>query len=80
MSGAMITYGRSRLALRNSAVRIPFRYGSACLTRCPQAMLEVILKVDGKEQVGYSADCLPRAGLTSHRTRPTRSKSGIWLT
>lgn len=70
MSGALITYGRSRLALRNSAVRIPFRYGSACLTRCPQAMLEVILEVDGKEQVGYSADCLPPSWFDKSPDKP----------
>ena len=56
---AQVQYCESRLVLRNSAVRIPFRYGSACLTRCPQAMLEVVVEVDGKRQVGYSADCLP---------------------
>jgi hypothetical protein len=56
---ADVKYCESRLGLRNSAVRIPFRYGSACLTRCPQAMLELIVEVDGKQQAGYAADCLP---------------------
>jgi hypothetical protein len=49
----------TRLGLRNSAVRIPFRYGSACLTRCPQAVLGVTIEVAGKIQNGYSGDCLP---------------------
>ena len=47
------------LRLRNSILRIPFRYGSACLTRCPQAILQVTVESAGKTQDGYSGDCLP---------------------
>ena len=47
------------LHLRNSILRIPFRYGSACLTRCPQAVLQVTVESAGKTQDGYSGDCLP---------------------
>ena len=47
------------LGLRNSILRIPFRYGSACLTRCPQAVLRVTIEHAGKTQTGYSGDCLP---------------------
>lgn len=49
----------TRLGLRNSTTRIPFRYGSACLTRCPQAVLRVVVEVNGKRQFGFSGDCLP---------------------
>ena len=49
----------SQLGLRNSTTRIPFRYGTACLTRCPQATLRVSIESEGGRQVGYSGDCLP---------------------
>jgi hypothetical protein len=49
----------SRLGLRNSTTRIPFRYGTACLTRCPQATLQVVIESGGRLQAGYSGDCLP---------------------
>ena len=49
----------SRLGLRNSTTRLPFRYGNTCLTRCPQAVLEVTIEADGKLQRGCSGDCLP---------------------
>ena len=48
-----------RLGLRNSTTRIPFRYGTAVLTRCPQATLRVVVEVDGGECQGFSGDCLP---------------------
>lgn len=54
-----ISLKATRLGLRNSTTRIPFRYGRACLTRCPQAVLAATIEVAGKLQVGYSADCLP---------------------
>ncbi len=53
------TLKHSRLGLRNSTTRIPFRYGNTCLTRCPQAVLEATIEVAGRRQAGYSGDCLP---------------------
>lgn len=53
------TLQESRLGLLNSVTRIPFRYGSACLTRCPQAVLRVDIETPDGLQAGYSADCLP---------------------
>ena len=54
---------QTRLGLRNSTTRLPFRYGRACLTRCPQAVFAVTIEVDGHTQRhtqdGYSGDCLP---------------------
>lgn len=49
----------TQLGLRNSTTRLPFRYGKACLTWCPQAVLRVDIEVDGKMHAGYSGDCLP---------------------
>ena len=49
----------SQLALRNSKTRIPFRYGSAVLSRCPQATCRVVIECDGERQEGFSGDCLP---------------------
>lgn len=49
----------SRLALRNSTTRLPFRYGSACMTACPQAVLGVAVEADGRAARGASGDCLP---------------------
>ena len=53
------TLKHSRQGLRNSTTRLPFRYGNTCLTRCPQAVLEVTIEADGKIERGYSGDCLP---------------------
>ena len=49
----------TRVGLLNSTTRIPFRYGKACLTRCPQAIVRVLIEADGKLRAGYSGDCLP---------------------
>ncbi|MFP6694801.1 MAG: hypothetical protein VB875_17385, partial [Pirellulales bacterium] len=49
----------TRLGLRNSVTRIPFRYGKACLTACPQAVLSATIETDGRLVTGYSGDCLP---------------------
>jgi len=48
-----------RLAMRDSRTRLPFRYGSATLSRCPQAVLEVIIEAEGRAARGWSGDCLP---------------------
>lgn len=48
-----------RLGTRPSKTRIPFRYGQACLTECPQALLEIKLEIDGRVVNGYASDCLP---------------------
>jgi hypothetical protein len=54
-----ISLKNSRLGILNSTTRIPFRYGRACLTKCPQATLAVTIEAGGTLQRGYSADCLP---------------------
>lgn len=47
------------LGLRPSHTRIPFKYGEACLTDCPQALLCTEFLIDGQNVSGYAADCLP---------------------
>ncbi|MBA62524.1 MAG: hypothetical protein CMJ76_09185 [Planctomycetaceae bacterium] len=48
-----------RLGIRPSNTRIPFKYGKASLTECPQALLELVLEIQGNVIRGYAADCLP---------------------
>lgn len=40
-------------------LRIPFRYGNTCLTRCPQAILQAVIETEQGTVAGYSGDCLP---------------------
>ncbi|MFP6618358.1 MAG: hypothetical protein VB877_03355, partial [Pirellulaceae bacterium] len=54
-----VSLKESRLGLRNSTVRIPFRYANTCLTRCPQAVMGIVVEIEGTRQVGFSGDCLP---------------------
>ncbi len=54
-----ISIKETQLGLRDSTTRLPFRYGNACLTQCPQAIFQVLLEVEGKQQTGFSGDCLP---------------------
>jgi len=54
-----LALNESHLGLRNSTTRIPFRYGVASLTRCPQAILRVVIECEGRVRQGFSGDCLP---------------------
>ena len=54
-----IAVKETHLGLRNSTTRLPFRYGAACLTRCPQALLCATVEVAGKISSGFAGDCLP---------------------
>jgi hypothetical protein len=49
----------TRLGLRHSTTRLPFRYGSASLTWCPQAIVRVTIEAGGRACTGFSGDCLP---------------------
>ncbi len=53
------TIKRIVLGERNSVTRIAFRYGRACLTECPQAVVELLAESNETLQFGYSGDCLP---------------------
>jgi len=59
MAVTKISLKETRLGLRNSTTRLPFRYGSACLTRCPQAILQATIEHRGKRSRGYAGDCFP---------------------
>jgi hypothetical protein len=54
-----LTLVETQLGLRNSTTRLPFRYGYACLTRCPQAILMARIEIGGRSFSGYSGDCFP---------------------
>lgn len=58
-SSMQIALKEIRLGLRPSVTRIPFRYGKACMTDCPQAVLSVVIEQGAKNQRGFSGDCLP---------------------
>ncbi len=55
----LVSLKSAELGLLDSQTRIAFRYGSACLTACPQAVLEVVVEAGGTRVSGYSGDCLP---------------------
>lgn len=54
-----ISLEETQLGLRNSTTRVPFRYGTACLSRCPQATLRTTIVCGGRRQAGFAGDCLP---------------------
>ncbi|MCP4192924.1 MAG: mandelate racemase [Planctomycetaceae bacterium] len=64
-----IRFVGARLGLINSTTRLPFRYGKACLTKCPQATLEATIECQTKTQVGYSGDCLPPSWFDKSPTK-----------
>jgi len=59
MEPPLLTLIQTRLGLRNSTTRLPFRYGKACLTRCPQAVLGATIEIAGEQVEGYAGDCFP---------------------
>jgi hypothetical protein len=62
----------TRLGLLNVRTRLPFRYGIACLTACPQATLEATIEVAGQLHSGYSGDNLPPAWFDKTPNLPYR--------
>ena len=66
------TLVETRLGLLNSTTRLPFRYGKACLTRCPQVVLRATIDVGGRRQAGYSGDCLPPGWFDKSPTKDYR--------
>ena len=67
------------LRLRRSQTRLPFRYGTACLTWCPQAILQVRAEVNGKPTTGFSGDCLPPSWFdkSPHKDYPQQIREMI---
>jgi len=64
-----IAVKETRLGLRNSTTRLPFRYGSACLTQCPQAILRVTIESKGECVAGFAGDCLPPSWFDKSPTK-----------
>ena len=54
---------------RPVTLRLPFRFGSATVTRCPQAFVRVELDIGGRKWVGASAELM--AVSYTHLTLPT---------
>ena len=48
----------------NMRTRMPFRYGIVTLAALPHLFLKVEAEIDGRRQVGVSADHLPPKWLT----------------
>ena len=69
-----ITWKDSALGLRNSTTRLPFRYGSATLTKCPQATLRVEIESGGRVAAGFSGDCFPPAWFDKTPEKPFRQQ------
>ncbi len=65
---------QTRLGLLNSSTRLPFRYGIACLTRCPQAVLEVTIEAGNRLQTGYAGEALPPCWFDKTPNRPYRQQ------
>jgi len=74
-----IAVKESQLGLRNSTTRIPFRYGTANLTRCPQAILRAVVECDGARQEGFSGDCLPPSWFDKSPEKDYRRQIGDML-
>ena len=76
-----IALKETQLGLRNSTTRLPFRYGKACLTRCPQAVFRAVIEVDGHAQAGFSGDCLPPSWFDKMpgKTFDQQIKDMLWV-
>lgn len=70
----LFTLRETRIRLRNSVTRIPFRYGKSCLTACPQLVLETSIEHQGKHQSGFAGDCLPPGWFDKTPGKPFRQQ------
>ena len=52
--------------LLNMRTRMPFRYGITTLTALPHLFMQVAVEIDGKRQVGQTADHLPPKWFTKN--------------
>jgi hypothetical protein len=52
--------------LLNMRTRMPFRYGITTLTALPHLFMQVVVEIDGRRQVGQSADHLPPKWFTKN--------------
>ncbi|WP_418315042.1 hypothetical protein [Piscinibacter sakaiensis] len=58
MNAPIVTIRRIDLFERPVVLRLPFRFGAATVTRCPQAFVRVEAEVDGRSLIGASAELM----------------------
>ncbi|PZO19784.1 MAG: hypothetical protein DCF26_04650 [Burkholderiales bacterium] len=58
MSGVPLRIHEVHLHQRHVTLRLPFRFGAATVTQCPQAFVRVLAEVDGRRVEGASAELM----------------------
>lgn len=58
MSGLLLRLRSVELFERPVVLRLPFRFGAATVTRCPQAFVRVVAEAGGRSVVGGSAELM----------------------
>lgn len=58
MTGVELRIREVHLFQRHVTLRLPFRFGAATVTQCPQAFVQVRAEVDGRSVVGGSAELM----------------------
>lgn len=58
MTGVTLRVQEVQLYQRHVTLRLPFRFGAATVTQCPQAFVRVLAEVDGRRVEGASAELM----------------------
>lgn len=58
MTGVTLRVHEVQLHQRHVTLRLPFRFGAATVTQCPQAFVRVLAEVDGRRVEGASAELM----------------------
>jgi hypothetical protein len=58
MTGVTLHVQEVQLYQRHVTLRLPFRFGAATVTQCPQAFVRVLAEVDGRRVEGASAELM----------------------
>jgi len=58
MTGVTLRVHEVQLYQRHVTLRLPFRFGAATVTQCPQAFVRVLAEVDGRRIEGASAELM----------------------
>src|SRR5437764_3631929 len=66
----MLTLQGGDVHLLDIRTRLPFKYGIATMTECPQAFVRVFVSVDGQPHHGTAADGLPPKWFTKDPSKP----------
>lgn len=70
----MIKIGEIHVFRSELCTRLPFRYGIATMTELPHVFIRARIEIDGKSQVGISADHLPPKWFTKDPSRDPREE------